>query len=62
MQEARAVVRGGTEGTVLGVRGPGACWAGSRAELGCGRRLASPGSSGRWPAIQMGLRRRALEA
>lgn len=62
MQQVRAVVRGGAEGTALGVQGRLArAGPGAARSWGRGRHLASPGRSGRWPAIQKGLRRRALE-
>lgn len=44
MQEARAIVRGEAEGTALGMRGPGACWAGSLAELGTRTPPGQPGA------------------
>lgn len=42
-RDARALGRGGAEGTAPGVRGPGACWVGSRAELGTGTPPGRPG-------------------
>lgn len=60
LQDARAGGRGGAEGTALGVRGPGACWVGSRAEeLGTRTPPGRPGELWAVAGHRMGLRRRA---
>lgn len=61
MQEARAVVRGGVRGPRWVCAGLARAGPGAARSRGRGRHLACPGRSGRWPAIHMGLGRRALE-